>query len=307
MRLSRFILAASAAISILFAGPARADDKIRVVATTSILADFVRQVGGDRVAVDSLVGPESDAHVFSPTPSDAKTLNEAKLIVVNGLGLEGWLERLVKASGTKAKQVVATRGITALKEDDDDDHKGHGKHDDHGAVDPHAWQSVANAKIYVANIRDALAAADPAGAAAYNSSADAYLTKLSALDVEIRLGLERIPEARRRVITTHDAFGYYAKAYGMTFIAPQGVSTEAEITAKDIAAIVRQIKTKKIPAVFLENISDPRLMEQIAKESGAKIGGSLYSDALSKADGPAATYLDMMRHNLQQFTAALNS
>lgn len=312
MRLRHIVVAGCAAIALIVApawiAPAMAQQRLPVVATMSILADLTQNVGGDRVEVTSIVGPDGDAHVYSPTPADAKRLAAARLIVVNGLGFEGWLQRLVKASGTKAKQVVATKGVTPLKEEEGHGHdKSHGKGHDHGDTDPHAWQSVANAKIYVTNIRDALAAADPAGAETYKANAAAYLTKLDALDVEIRLAVSRIPDNRRRIITTHDAFGYFAKAYGMEFIAPQGVSTEAEITAKDVAAIVRQVRAQKVPAVFLENVSDPRMMEQIASESGARVGGTLYSDALSKAGGPAATYLDMMRHNLHQFVAALNS
>jgi len=289
---------------------ALAQRRIPVVATTSILADLVRQIGGERVAVTSLVGPEADAHVFSPTPADAKKLADAKLIVMNGLGLEGWLERLVRASGTTAREIAATRGVDPLHaEEGGHDHAGgdaKNGHDDQDGADPHAWQSIANAKIYVANIRDALGAVDPAGKEAYAAQAASYLTRLSALDIEIRLALGRIPQERRRIITTHDAFGYFARAYDLEFIAPQGVSTEADLSAKDIAAIVRQIRAQKIPALFLENISDPRLMEQIARESGARIGGTLYSDALSKPDGPAATYLDMMRHNLKELVAALS-
>jgi len=180
---------------------------------------------------------------------------------------------------------------------------GHG----HGHSDPHAWQSVANARIYVANIRDALVKADPAGTSAYEANAAAYLSQLDAVEKDITAALGVIPADRRKIITTHDAFGYFGAAYRVQFIAPQGVSTEAEVSARDVARIIRQIKTQKIPAVFMENISDPRLMERIAKESGAKIGGKLYSDALSPADGPAATYLDMMRHNLRELRGALTS
>lgn len=309
----KFALMALAASVMLGSAPAHAQDKISVVATTSIIADFVRNVGGERVEVKSLVAPGSDAHVYSPSPADAKTIADARIVVANGLGLEGWLSRLVKASGTKATQIVATKGIKPIEADDDhghkeQGHKGHDKKSKHvESFDPHAWQSVANVKIYVANIRDALIAADPASKGVYEANASAYITRLDALDVEIRLALGRIPEERRKVITTHDAFGYYAQAYGLTFIAPQGVSTEAEISAKDIARIITQIKKLKIPAVFLENVADPRLMQRISAESGAKIGGTLYSDALSDDKGPASTYLDMMRHNLRQFGAALNS
>lgn len=287
-------LAAGAALPL----SAFAQEKLPVVASFSILGDFVREIGGERVAVTTLVGPDGDAHVYSPTPADAKTVAGAKLVVVNGLKFEGWLTRLVKSSGTKATVATATTGITPLKMADD---HGHG----HGAEDPHAWQSVANARLYVGNVRDALIAADPAGKAGYEANATAYLAKLDALEAEIKATVARIPADRRRAITSHDAFGYFVKAYGIAFIAPQGVSTEAEASAKDVARIIRQIKAEKVPAVFLENITNPRLAEQIARESGAKIGGRLYSDALSAANGPAGTYIAMMKHNISQIEKAL--
>lgn len=283
---------------VAFPFPAFAQEKLPVVASFSILGDFVREVGGERVALALLVGPDGDAHVYSPTPADAKTVAGAKLVVVNGLKFEGWLTRLIKSSGTKATVATATIGITPLKMADD---HGHG----HGGEDPHAWQSVANARLYVGNVRDALIAADPAGKASYEANAVAYLARLDALDAEIKAAVARIPADRRKAITSHDAFGYFAKAYGIEFIAPQGVSTEAEASAKDVARIIRQIKAQKVPAVFLENITNPRLAEQIARESGAKIGGRLYSDALSAADGPAGTYIAMMKHNISQIEKAL--
>lgn len=281
--------------------PAFAQEKLPVVASFSILGDFVREIGGDRVAVSTLVGPDGDAHVYSPTPADAKTVAGAKLVVVNGLKFEGWLTRLIKSSGTKATVATATKGIKPLELDD----HGHGHGHSHGSEDPHAWQSIANAKIYVGNVRDALIAADPAGKATYEANAAAYQTKLDALEAEVKAAVARIPADRRKAITSHDAFGYFAKAYGIQFIAPQGVSTEAEASAKDVARIIRQIKAQKVPAVFLENITNPRLAEQIARESGAKIGGRLYSDALSSADGPAGTYIAMMKHNISQIEKAL--
>jgi zinc/manganese transport system substrate-binding protein len=283
---------------LLWYAPAVAQEKLKVVATFSILADFVKNVGGERVAVSALVGPNGDAHVYQPTPGDAKTLGDAKVVVTNGLGFEGWINRLVKASGTKAPMIVATKGIKPRKAEDD-----HG----HGDADPHAWQSVANAKRYVENIRDALIAADPAAKDVYEANAAAYAAKLDALDAEVKAAIEKIPADRRRIITTHDAFGYFAAAYGVTFIAPQGVSTEAEVSARDVARIITQIRKQKIPAVFLENVTDKRLLERIGAESGARIGGTLYSDALTDEKGAAPTYLDMMRHNVKQLAAALTS
>ena len=277
-----------------------AQEKLPVVASFSILGDFARQVGGDRVSVTTLVGPDGDAHVYSPTPADAKAMAAARLVLVNGLHFEGWLPRLVKSSGTKATMATATKGITPLEAGDDHDEKGKGGHAHaHGHDDPHAWQSVANAKIYVANIRDALSAADPAG------KATAYLAELDKLEGEVKAAVARIPAQRRKAIATHDAFSYFVKAYGIAFVAPQGVSTEAEASARDVARIIRQVKAQKIPAVFLENVTNPRLVEQIARESGAKVGGRLYSDALSAESEPAGTYIRMMKHNISEIEKAL--
>ena len=271
--------------------PARAQDRLNVVASFSILGDFVRNVGGERVGVTTLVGPDSDVHVYTPAPADARKIADAKLLIVNGLGLEGWLPRLLQASGSKAPIIVATKGIAPLKSGSD--------------ADPHAWQSVANARIYVANIRDALDAADPANAEAYRANAEAYLAKLETLDREVREAIAQIPQDRRKVISTHDAFGYLASAYGIEFIAPLGVSTESEASARDIAGIISQIRAAKIPAVFLENISDPRLIRRISAETGARVGGTLYSDSLTGEKGDAPTYIDMVRHNIRALTSAL--
>ncbi|KIU51280.1 MULTISPECIES: metal ABC transporter substrate-binding protein [Bradyrhizobium] len=275
----------------LASGSARAADRINVVASFSILADMVRNVGGDRVDVTALVGPDGDAHVYAPTPADAKKVADARLLVINGLGFEGWMPRLLQASGSKAPVIVATKAIMPRKM---------GGHDD-----PHAWQSVANAKIYVVNIRDGLIAVAPDQAAIIKANADAYLAKLEVLDRELHEAVAKIPEARRKVISTHGAFGYFADAYGVTFFSPLSVSTDAEPSARDIAAIIAQIRDAKIPAVFLENITDPRLIQRIAAETGAKVGGTLYSDSLTGEKGPAPTYIDMVRHNIKALTSAL--
>jgi zinc/manganese transport system substrate-binding protein len=324
----RLLLASAAALA--FAAPALAEDKLRVIATFSILGDIVANVGGDRVAVTTLVGPDGDAHVFQPAPADAQAVAGAQVIVANGLGFEGWMDRLIEASGTQAALVTAADGVTPIAfgeeehaeeegHDHDHDHAEGEAHDhdhaeeeagheghDHGAFDPHAWQSVTNVALYVGNIERGLAAADPAGAETYAANAAAYLAELDALDAEIRAAVAALPDDRRTVVTSHDAFGYFAADYGLTFVAPQGVSTEAEASAQDVAALITQIREAGIAAVFVENIADRRLLDQIAAETGAAIGGTLYSDALSAADGPAATYLDMMRHNLGQLTGALS-
>jgi zinc/manganese transport system substrate-binding protein len=291
----RFVITLFIACASAWQAMAQPPEKLPVVATFSILADFARNVGGERIEVTALVGPNGDTHVYQPKPADAKELGAARLILVNGLGLEGWIDRLIKASGAKALVVVATKGIKPQQMREE------------GRIeqDPHAWQSIANAKIYVANIRDALIAVDPDGASAYRANADAYHGKLDALEKEVTGKIAEIPPKQREIITTHDAFGYFGTAYGFRFIAPEGVSTETEASARDVAKIIRQIKAQKIPAVFLENVTDPRLARNIATESGAKIGGTLYSDALSPPNGPAGTYIEMMRNNIRELSAAL--
>ena len=279
-------------VLLLIASPLHAAERLNVVASFSILGDFVRTVGGDRVDVTTLVGPDSDVHVYTPAPSDAKRIADAKLVIVNGLGLEGWLPRLVQSAGSKAQVVTVSAGIAPLKLG--------------SAADPHAWQSVPNARIYVSDIANALAAADPDDAEFFRARAKAYLDTLEALDREVREAVAKIPPERRKVISTHDAFGYFAAEYGVQFVAPLGVSTETEPSARDIAAIIGQIKAQKIPAVFLENISDDRLIRRIAAETGAKVGGTLISDGLTGEKGPAPTYIDMVRHNIKALTSALD-
>jgi zinc/manganese transport system substrate-binding protein len=275
----------------LMTAPSRAADHLNVVASFSILADFARQVGGDKVDVTALVGPDSDVHVYTPTPHDARDVGAARLLIINGLGLEGWMPRLLQASGSKATIVTASEGITPRKRGAD--------------ADPHAWQSVKNAMIYVRNIREALVAADPADAAIFKANAERYQAQLEALDAEVRAAVDQIPSTRRRVISTHNAFGYFSDAYGVQFIAPLGVSTETEPSARDVAEIIGQVRQARIPAVFLENFNDDRLVSRIAAEAGTKVGGTLYSDALSDENGQSPTYIDMVRHNIRALTSAL--
>jgi zinc/manganese transport system substrate-binding protein len=282
-----------ACIVALVAAPLHAQDRLDVVASFSILADLVKNVGGDRVNVTTLVGPNGDVHVYTPAPSDAKKNAGARILFVNGLGLEGWLPRLVQSAGSKATIVTVSNSVAPLKRGSD--------------ADPHAWQSIPNVEIYVANIRDALIAADSADAAVFRANAAHYLTELDSLDAEVRAAIAKIPPERRKVITTHNAFGYFAAAYGVEFLAPVGVSTETEPSARDIAALIQQIKADKIPAVFLENLSDDRLIARIAAETGAKAGGILYSDALTDEKGPAPTYIDLIRHNIKALTSALGN
>lgn len=275
--------------------PAAAADKLQVVTSITVLADIAKQVGGDTVEVRSLVGPNGDAHVYEPTPQDAQAVTKAGLVVVNGLQLEGWMDRLVAASGTKATVVVATEGVPTRRMEEDGQE----------ITDPHAWNSAANGAIYAANIAKALAAADPAHAATYQANGAKYEAELKALDSWARSEVATIPQAKRKVITSHDAFGYLGAAYGIEFHAPVGFSTESEASAGDIAKLIDQIKQEHIKAVFIENATDPRLVQQVAKASGAEMGGELYAEALSTADGPASTYAKMFRYNISLLVAGM--
>jgi len=405
---------------------------------------LVKNIGGEHITLNTLVGADGDAHVYQPTPADAHAVSAARLVFVNGLGFEGWLERLIKASGFEGVQVDATEGIEAIPFEKGDEHgeggqafewagvfelspgsykwsfaKIDGKYADpavgmvilqadgveaaeekaekllkssnavarnhndvlvaqdtayaltfdgsreltvfsvniykegryafftghmpvefeadehffkdaagkdveplaqrpdtghhghhghgHGAVDPHAWQNPENVVTYVNNIAASLIKIDPANKAAYNRNRDVYVAELKTLDASIQARINKVPESKRTVVTSHDAFGYFAKRYGLKFEAPQGMSTESEASAKDVAKLIMQIKKEAISAVFVESITDNRLMEQISRETGAKIGGTLYSDALSGPEGPASTYLDMMRHNSLVILEALSS
>jgi zinc/manganese transport system substrate-binding protein len=272
---------------LLIATPAAAETKLKVVATFSILGDLVASVGGDRVDVVVLVGPDTDAHTYQPRPSDARTLAQAQLLVSNGLGFEGWIDRLAEAAGFKGRHIVASAG--AAQESD-----------------PHCWQDVACTRRYVATIADGLAAADPANAAYYRARAAEYDQRLAALDRWIRAEVARVPEDRRKAITGHNSFRYFARAYGVGFSAPRGYNTDNEPTARDVANLIRQVREQKIKALFIENMTNPNLVGEIAHDSGATVGPRLYSDALSKPDGPAATYEAMMRHNVTALVAGMS-
>jgi zinc/manganese transport system substrate-binding protein len=279
---------------------------VKVVTSFSILGDLVREVGGSRVEIRNLVGPNGDAHVYRATPQDARFVKEANVVVTNGLGFDGFMPRLIRSSGTKARLVTASTGLVPLDKPKSSDH-GHG-HDhghDHGKHDPHAWQSIEAVKHYVGNIRDGLAAADPAHAETYRSGATRYLAELDRLKVEITTMLAAIPRDNRLAISNHDSFRYFSREFGIRIEGARGLSTEAEPSAKDIARIVRVARERKAKAVFLENIADPRIASQLAKETGARLGGILYSDALTDEKGPAPTYLALMRHNAKVLVDAL--
>jgi zinc/manganese transport system substrate-binding protein len=306
-----------AALPLLFATPALAAE-VNVVASFSILGDMVHRIGGDRVAVTSIVGPDSDTHVYDPRPADVAALAGADLFVVNGLGFEGWLDRLVGATGYEGPVLTASSAIAPREAGEEDEHEheahddhhdehDHDEHDahDHGVFDPHAWQDVSNGVLYVTAIAAGLCEIDTAGCAGYEANAEAYAAELTALDADIRERIAGLPAARRTVITSHDAFGYFGAAYGVRFLAPEGINTDAEPSAAAVAALIRQIRAAGVTAVFVENMSDGRLVQQIADETGAVPGGSLYADALSGPDGPAPTYLDMMAHNADLLIAAM--
>ena len=303
-----FRLAAIWLLAIASLGPTGrtvAGEALPVVASFSILGDLTQQVGGDRVQVYTLVGPGADAHVYQPTPSDARTLSQARLVIVNGLGFEGWIGRLIKSSGYRGPLVVASQGVNALHQPRAHAGKHADPHQPTGDLDPHAWQDLANARRYVANIAAALGEADPANRSVYQANAARLDQAMATLDGEIRATFSALPAERRKVVSSHDAFAYFGRAYGIRFIAPVGVSTDAEPSAGEVGAIIRQIRQERIKAMFVENITDPRLLERISRESGARIGGTLYSDSLAKPGSAADSYLGMMRQNAKTLAAAL--
>lgn len=282
MRLALLLLTAL----LIGAAPAVAEPRLKAVATFSILGDFVREVGGDAVEVTTLVGPDADAHTYQPRPTDARTLATAQVLVSNGLGFEGWIDRLAEAAGFKGRRIVASAGVAP-------------------DADPHCWQDVGCARHYVATIADGLAAVDPVRATGYRARAAAYDQRLAALDDWIRREIATVPAERRRAITGHASFRYFARAYDVRFDAPRGYSTESEPTARDVANLIRQVREQKTKALFIENMTNPALVAEIARDSGAVVGPRLYSDALSKPGGPAPTYEAMMRHNVSALVAGM--
>lgn len=268
---------------------------LKVVASFSVLGDLAHEIGGDKIVITTLVGPNGDAHVYEPKPADAVAMTEANLVLINGLGFEGFIERLAQTSATKAQIITASSGVTPIA----------GEGEDAGKNDPHAFQSIPNVRIYVKNIAAALCTADAADCETFTANASAYDAKLVTLDADVRASIASIPQAKRTIITSHDAFGYFGHEYGLKFLAPEGISTDSEASAAGLAALVDQIKSSSASALFIENMSDPRLINQISDETGIKIGGALYSDALSAADGPASTYLDMMRSNVEVIKGAI--
>jgi zinc/manganese transport system substrate-binding protein len=297
--------------ALLLVRPAQAQQRPSVVASFSILADMTRQIGGDRIALRAIAGADVDAHGFQPKPSDAAALTNAAIVIRNGLGFEGWLDRMIRSSGFKGRMVTTTEGITPrLMEAHGHDHGGAGRRHNHSAgrrqvPDPHAWQDVGLGQHYIRNLTAGLIAADPTGEALYRRNAEAYAARLAALDQWVRAEIAKVPAARRKIVTSHDSFGYFGDAYGVRFLAPQGVSTEAEPSAAEVGRLIRQIKAENITALFMENMANPATLQRIAQETGLRVRGRLYADALSTETGPAPTYEAMFRHNLSLIVPAM--
>jgi zinc/manganese transport system substrate-binding protein len=283
--------------------PASAQAPIKAVATFSILGDLLAEVAGGKVELSVVVGPDIDAHAYQPRPTDARALADAKVLVSNGLGFEGWIDRLAKAAPFKGRAIVATAGVATLKAGADHGHS-HGHSHGHGP-DPHCWQDVQRVRTYVANIAKGLAEADPPNAAHYRERAQAFDRRLVDLDTWVKAEIARVPADKRRAITGHDSFRYFSSAYGVKFQSPRGYNTSSEPSARDVATLIREVREQRIKALFVENMTNPGLIDQIARESGAVVGPRLYTDALSGPNGPAPTYEKMMRHNVTALVAGM--
>jgi zinc/manganese transport system substrate-binding protein len=300
--------------ALLAAGRAAAQGAaLPVVASFSIVGDMTARIGGDRIALRVIAGADVDSHGFQPRPSDVAALRDARLVVRNGLGFDGWMDRLVRSAGFSGPVVTTTEGITPRSMAAHAHNHAHGgaeRRQSHSVgprtvPDPHAWQDLRLGQVYLRNIAAALAAADPGGAPTYRANADSFAAQLATLDAWVRTQIGAVPEARRRVVTSHDAFGYFGAAYGIAFLAPQGVSTEAEPSAAEVARLIRQIRDQRITAVFMENMANPATLRRVATEAGVAVGGRLYADALSGPSGPAPTYEAMFRHNVGLMVPAM--
>ncbi|MEZ2129302.1 MULTISPECIES: metal ABC transporter substrate-binding protein [unclassified Sinorhizobium] len=291
----RLLLSAALPALLAFSSVPASAETLDVVASFTVLADVVKQVGGDHVKVTSLVGPNGDPHEFEPSPADAKNLNAARVAFVSGEGLEGWMDRLISASGYKGKPVVVSEGVNTRTMEEDGE----------TVTDPHVWNSPVNVKIWVANIEKALSAADPADTAAFKANAERYTRTLTELDTYAHSKFDAVADDRRKILTSHDAFGYFGREYGITFLSPIGVSTEAEASAADVSKLIEQIKSEHVKTYFFENSNDPRLVKQVAEATGAEPGGELYVESLSDTEGPAPTYEKMFRYNVDQLSSAM--
>ncbi|RJT55737.1 metal ABC transporter substrate-binding protein [Rahnella variigena] len=289
------VLPVSLAAAALLSSPLAMAKTVDAVASFSILGDIVQEVGGEHVKVTTLVGPDGDPHSFEPSPKDSKAINASDVVFVSGLGLEGWIDRLVTASGYKGHLVTASEGVNSRKMEED------GKQ----ITDPHAWNSMANGVIYATNVMNALIKADPEDADYFRQRGTAYIEQLQKLDAWAKTEFTGIPQSKRKVLTSHDAFGYFGQEYHVSFMAPVGFSTEAEASASGVASLIKQIKAEKVKTYFIENQTDPRLVKQIAAASGAQPGGELYPEALSGPQGPATTYIKAFKHNVETIVASM--
>lgn len=289
------VLPVSLAAAALLSSPLAMAKTVDAVASFSILGDIVQEVGGEYVKVTTLVGPDGDPHSFEPSPKDSKAINASDVVFVSGLGLEGWIDRLVTASGYKGHVVTASEGVNSRKMEED------GKQ----ITDPHAWNSMANGVIYATNVMNALIKADPEDADYFRQRGTAYIEQLQKLDAWAKTEFTGIPQSKRKVLTSHDAFGYFGQEYHVSFMAPVGFSTEAEASASGVASLIKQIKEEKVKTYFIENQTDPRLVKQIAAASGAQPGGELYPEALSGPQGPATTYIKAFKHNVETIVASM--
>lgn len=289
------VLPVSLAVAALLSSPLAMAKTVDAVASFSILGDIVHEVGGEHVKVTTLVGPDGDPHSFEPSPKDSKAINASDVVFVSGLGLEGWIDRLVTASGYKGHLVTASEGVNSRKMEED------GKQ----ITDPHAWNSMANGVIYATNVMNALIKADPEDADYFRQRGKAYIEQLQKLDAWAKTEFTGIPQSKRKVLTSHDAFGYFGQEYHVSFMAPVGFSTEAEASASGVASLIKQIKEQQVKSYFIENQTDPRLVKQIAAASGAQPGGELYPEALSGPQGPATTYIKAFKHNVETIVASM--
>jgi zinc/manganese transport system substrate-binding protein len=300
----RDLLIAAILTAIVSSAPDAAAGPLKVVATFSVLGDMVATIAGDRVALTAIVGGDGDTELYQPTPADARTLAEAELLVLNDINpeFEPWLDGLVRQSGFKGGRLVASRGAKIITEAEEE---GHDAGNSAPKSDQHAWHDLANGVIYARNIGEGLAKADPANADFYKIRTDAYIADIKKLDAWAKAEIAQVPKAKRKVITSHDGFEYLGRAYGIRLVPARGWVNDKEASADDIARLVRQIRQDKVKAIFVENMNDPRVIERVAQETGAAIGGTLYSDALSKPGGGADTYLTMMRHNIETLKAGM--
>lgn len=293
---------------------------LQVVASFSVLGDMAKEIGGKHVNVVTIVGPNADAHSFEPTPQSVQALTNAQVLISNGLEFEAWLPRLIKSSGFTGEHIVVSSGATLRTLQRSDTHEGHdhvsddagdSSHHEHnhrpGDVDPHAWQNLANGMVYARNIASALSKADPSRTSDYQRRVKKYVATMEKLDVEVRAALEAIPAEYRKAVTAHDAFGYFGDEYGIEFMPLAGLGNTAEPSAQDIAALIDRLREEERIGIFPEKFSNPKLIEQLARETNVVVGGALYSDALDNADEPAGTYLGMFHWNAGQLISVLKS